>query len=277
MRLRIRYFLPELSTLPSVSCQNWIAYHVWSIWITTMINVTDHYEFTDSGRWIPMCFRQVQWSVHDIRWCNDQLSNWVHVRLVQQRIFSALLWDRQQSDSELWSIPFRGTIRFNQVPMFRLLWSRVRCLVFTMAWSVVSIFHPVYAAGVSEAICPPGTCVVGCHVEPKNWGTIVFDIHRQYYPSSNTTCTCSDVYGTQCVATCASHITNYEIISITGAGVVHAVCSPANFVLGCGVQPNSANQWDQFRTTFVVNTTACQCSDVYGTTCYAICGQLWQC
>ena len=90
-----------------------------------------------------------------------------------------------------------------------------------------------------------------------------YDKYRQYYPSSKTTCTCSDDYGTQCVATCASHITNYEIIPVTGAGVVHAVGSPANFVFGCGVQPNSDNQWDQFRTAFVVNTTACQCSDVY--------------
>ena len=80
-----------------------------------------------------------------------------------------------------------------------------------MAWSAVSKFHPYMQRVCQKQYVILERYVIGCHVEPKNWRTIVFDIHRQYYPSSNTTCTCSDVYGTICIATCASHLTNYEI------------------------------------------------------------------
>ena len=64
----------------------------------------------------------------------------------------------------------------------------------------------VYSPGLSKAICPLGKYVIGCHVEPGNWHGNPYDKYRQYYPSSNTTCTCSDVYGTQCVVNlCVTH------------------------------------------------------------------------
>ena len=141
----------------------------------------------------------------------------------------------------------------------------------------VSGFHisSVWGTGVFKADCPYGSSVIGCHVQPDiQWTSYEFDHYRQYYPSSNSACTCSDMVGTLCIATCASNINSYEIRERTMSGIFQVVCSPPNFVLGCGIKPNStSSSFDYFRTAFVVNTTACQCQDFYGATCYAICGQ----
>ena len=132
----------------------------------------------------------------------------------------------------------------------------------------------VWGIGVFEADCPTGTNVIGCHVAPDTPLNLAFDSYRQYYPSSNSACTCSDKIGTFCIATCASNIDNYEIQERTMNGTFQVVCSPSNFVLGCGMKPNNNTNYERFRIAFVVNATACQCHDLYGTTCYAICGQL---
>ena len=123
-------------------------------------------------------------------------------------------------------------------------------------------------AGDIYAICPTGTQVLGCHPNPYYSGS------NGYYPSTNTTCTCSDPYGMQCIATCASNIRNHEIITAESDGTFQVVCPPSTVALGCGMKPY-ANGRNNFRSAFVVNKRACQCSDNYGTACYAICGQFY--
>ena len=124
------------------------------------------------------------------------------------------------------------------------------------------------------ATCPTGTFVIGCHPNPNQQVWPGHDEYRRYYPSSNTGCTCEDKDGIQCIATCASNVRNHEIVTTTGSGTFQAVCSPSNFALGCGMN-TTGEAPDKFRTAFVVSSTACQCLDQFGTTCYAICGQLY--
>ena len=128
-----------------------------------------------------------------------------------------------------------------------------------------------YQAGNVYATCPAGSYVIGCH--PYPW-VIGGAIYRGYYPSSSNTCTCRDSLGIQCIATCASNVRNHEIKTITGTGTLQVVCSPTTVVLGCGVNPLGNGQ-NKFTTAFVVDDRTCQCSDINGATCYAICGELY--
>ena len=124
--------------------------------------------------------------------------------------------------------------------------------------------------GIVGSICPNGTRVIGCH----NMMAPGPESLNQYYPSSETMCTCSSEAFSMCQATCASNIQNHEIKTATGNGTVHAVCSEPNTVLGCGVK-SEGDATATLRTAFVFNTTACQCYDqMVEITCYAICGQL---
>ena len=126
-----------------------------------------------------------------------------------------------------------------------------------------------FLTGYVYATCPDGSYVLGCHANPNPY--VAYDAYRRSYPSSNTTCTCMDSSGVQCIATCASNVRNHEIKSATGSGTFLVSCSPSKFVLGCGMN-TTGNGVDLFRTS-VVNGTACQCKDDYGTTCYAVCGR----
>ena len=128
-----------------------------------------------------------------------------------------------------------------------------------------------YQAGTVYATCPAGTYVIGCHPNPYHTAGAIY---RGYYPSSSNTCTCRDSNGIQCIATCASNVRNHEIRTIAGSGTLQVVCSPPSVVLGCGVNPFGNGQ-NQFTTAFVVDQRTCECRDIYGTTCYAICGELY--
>ena len=129
--------------------------------------------------------------------------------------------------------------------------------------------------GVVNLSCPSGTYVIGCHPHPNSDFSISYtDKYRKYYPASSTTCTCSDLHGIQCIATCASNVRNHEIKSATSNGTFLVSCSIPNQVLGCGMNP-TGNGFEFWRSAFVFNSTACQCYDFFGTTCYAICGQIY--
>ena len=130
-----------------------------------------------------------------------------------------------------------------------------------------------FLTGTVIATCPTGSYVTGCHPNPDP-GVSTVDGYRRYYPSSNQACTCHDTQGIQCIATCATNVRNYEIRTVTSSGVFQVVCSPSNAVLGCGMSSTGTGV-EVYRTAFVYNTTACQCYDYFGTTCYAICGQLY--
>ena len=130
-----------------------------------------------------------------------------------------------------------------------------------------------FLTGNVDATCQPGSYVIGCHPNPNQMVTA--DGYRKYYPSSSQTCTCVDTSGIQCIATCASNVRNYEIKAVTNTGVFQVVCSPSNAVLGCGMRTTTGAGVERWRTAFVFNSTACQCYDYFGTTCYAMCGQIY--
>jgi len=100
-----------------------------------------------------------------------------------------------------------------------------------------------HVIGSSSSVqCPIGKKVLGCHIDP-----IIpyqgFDCCRNFYPSiDGAGCTCSDKYGANCIATCASDINDYEVVSVYGTNYVNVKCKkPGNIVLGCGGSP--LNQW----------------------------------
>jgi hypothetical protein len=70
---------------------------------------------------------------------------------------------------------------------------------------------------VFKAVCPAGKQVLGCHIDPRNSQT---ENWRYWYPATDgSSCTCYDYYGAKCVATCASNINNYEVVSVSGSGL----------------------------------------------------------
>ena len=166
------------------------------------------------------------------------------------------------------------------VPLFQLILRRVNVMTISEQYvccGVIRVGSAISRSWKLQKQAPlAGDIYATCPLEHKC--SAVTQIHHLssngYYPSSNTTCTCSDPYGMQCIATCASNIRNHEIITIESDGTFQVVCPPSSVALGCGMRPY-ANGSDNFRSAFVVSERACQCSDDYGTACYAICGQFY--
>ena len=131
----------------------------------------------------------------------------------------------------------------------------------------------VHGSGFFTATCPAGKQVLGCHLDPT---ALLVEDWRRWIPSSDgKTCTCYDYFGANCVASCASNINNYEVVSVKGSGVVRVGCTkPNNVILGCGSDPEGDSNKERFRTTFP-QSGYCQCYDAYGTVCYAVCGTIW--
>jgi len=133
----------------------------------------------------------------------------------------------------------------------------------------------VHGSGVITASCPAGKQVLGCHIDPT---ALLVDNWRYWFPSADgSKCICKDAFGADCVASCASNINNYEVVSVWGSGnsPVTASCTkPNNQVLGCGSNPNGASNSENWRTTRA-QLGSCLCFDYWGTQCYAICGQIW--
>ena len=129
----------------------------------------------------------------------------------------------------------------------------------------------------TQAYCSAGTYVVGCSILPTQANSTPADPFRQYYPSPDGRgCICSDtVSGARCEATCASNVMNHEIRSVSSSNHVYVTCPPSKHVLGCGINPIQSSSYEVYRTSFVKNSTSCECYDYFGCTCYAICGQLY--
>jgi hypothetical protein len=71
-------------------------------------------------------------------------------------------------------------------------------------------------------------------------------------------------------------VTNLEVQSVYSRGTFTVSCSNANNrVLGCGIYPDSSQGYEQYRYVRVISQTSCECYDSQGTSCYAICGQIW--
>lgn len=132
-----------------------------------------------------------------------------------------------------------------------------------------------YAAGpaLNTLGCTAGKLSLGCHIST---GYSSVEKWRRYFPTnSGSSCSCYDYFGADCVATCGS-ITNYEVVSKYSTGTFSVSCNNANNrVLGCGIDPYTSSGSETFRTVRVIGPTSCQCYDYFGTSCYAICGQIW--
>ena len=119
--------------------------------------------------------------------------------------------------------------------------------------------------------------VLGCGLKPQNNGLIP-QSYREHYPKSDGTgCVCYDSGGAQCVATCASNIINYAIVSKVGDldnSNPAARCPTGSFVLGCGVGQPSKSGIERNPTYVVSDSRTCLCQNEYGVTCYATCGKL---
>lgn len=149
---------------------------------------------------------------------------------------------------------------------------------FCVAWCTnvpVNNFEIVTASGSGQTVaaCPAGKLVLGCHLDPTG---IFVDDWRYWYPSSDgTSCNCKDNFSHNCVASCASNINSYEVVSKWGTGNVTVSCTkPNNQVLGCGHNPNGASKKENYRVDYA-QYNSCVCYDYFGTQCYAICGQIW--
>jgi len=129
------------------------------------------------------------------------------------------------------------------------------------------------SSGIFEASCSIGNNVLGCHIKPDT--SVEYDLGRKYYPSADgTRCICEDQYTSNCYATCASGIFDYEIITAPGTvdNVVVSCTIPGNVVLGCGQRANTADE--KWPSMYAQNQTSCLCYNWYGNTCYAICGKI---
>ena len=130
------------------------------------------------------------------------------------------------------------------------------------------------ATGTFSATCPAGKNAIGCHIVPS---TTAVQAKRQFFPvADGTGCSCYDSNATECVATCANQIQDYEVVSVWGKGFVYANCTdPTNRVLGCGIDPSLSTGIEKSRSCRPINANSCRCFDTYGTQCYAICGKIW--
>ncbi len=83
--------------------------------------------------------------------------------------------------------------------------------------------------------CSSGKKVLGCHILGGS------DQWKSSYPSSDgQSCNCYDnTTGGQCVATCATGITDHEVVNVQGNIVVVTQCPAGKTILGCGFQPDS--------------------------------------
>ena len=138
----------------------------------------------------------------------------------------------------------------------------------------VEYVSTVQQSGVFTVTCPAGKKLLGCHISPNDIGNSRFDRWRQFYPINDSTCSCSDSVSASCIASCASNVINHEIIRVNGSEKVWVPCPPDKVVLGCGQAPYPNLGPYKFRITDIGKPTSCYCYDVYGTSCYAVCGNL---
>lgn len=71
-----------------------------------------------------------------------------------------------------------------------------------------------FSVGNFSATCPVGKRVLGCHLSPNRLNP-QHDSLRSFYPTSDgLSCICLDLYGANCIATCASNVVDYEITTV---------------------------------------------------------------
>jgi len=158
-------------------------------------------------------------------------------------------------------------------------WYGAECI----AWCTnvpIPNFEIIKVTGADQTYvpCTSGKQAMGCSLLSS--GSNV-EQYKWMYPTANgASCFSYEYFGAEFYATCASNIVNYEVVSITGSGLVTVTCTqPGNVVLGCGSNPykpwgytTSADIWRVHRP---LTQNSCGCTDAYGTKCFAVCGRLW--
>ena len=88
------------------------------------------------------------------------------------------------------------------------------------------------------ATCTFGKQVMGCSAY-----SVPASNYKWTYPKTDgSSCECNEKNEANCYASCASNITNYEIVSTIGTGQVTATCTHSeNVVLGCGSKGTTLN------------------------------------
>ena len=147
------------------------------------------------------------------------------------------------------------------------------------AWcsNSVSDFQIVKTIGLSterafSAQCPPWKKVIGCHMYPHQ-NTKETEEYGDYYPSEDgSMCFCYHRFGADCIATCASNIIEYKVVSTRdlGSGMKNVTCPGDKFVLGCGFYAFGGRG---VRSAYVSSLNTCTCHDYKNGICYAICGK----
>ena len=86
-------------------------------------------------------------------------------------------------------------------------------------------------------------CTFGKHVMGCSAYSVPASNSKWTYPKADgSSCECYEKNDANCYASCASNITNYEIVPIIGTGLVTATCSHSdNVVLGCGSNETTLN------------------------------------
>jgi hypothetical protein len=65
-------------------------------------------------------------------------------------------------------------------------------------------------SGHFSVSCPAGSKVLGCHIQPDM--SVTPELWRAYYPSNDgSSCNCYDYFGSNCVASCATNVVNYQV------------------------------------------------------------------
>ena len=154
----------------------------------------------------------------------------------------------------------------------------VTCIAWCTSLPVESFLIAVVTSkGTFQVHCPPGKLVLGCHISP-DFNTGMSQLYRSTYPSSDGQfCTCSDDYGADCVATCASNVVNYEVTSNSQSVSGNPISScqkSGNVALGVGyrIQPQVGDDDTPYGS--IQDNTSCYCHYSKTIDCYCICGIL---
>ena len=148
-----------------------------------------------------------------------------------------------------------------------------------VAWCSAAHFRDVEIVNITsnqtfKATCTSGKQALGCYLSPLQ-GSAQEPIPAFYPTDGGSSCTCRHSFGAECLAMCASRITNYEINEVSGNGTVIVSCTkPGNTVLGCGSDGYEAvpNCLEDFPSTRVSSSSTCECFNRFHVKCYAICG-----
>ena len=153
----------------------------------------------------------------------------------------------------------------------------VTCIAWCTSLPVENFLIAVVTSkGAFQVNCPPVMLVLGCHISP-DFNTKSSQLYRSTYPSfDGQSCMCYDRYGADCIATCASNVSGYEVMQKSSTGNPVSSCEKTgNVALGVGYQSHSMpGGYDDCPYGRILDQTTCMCHYSLAIDCYCICGTL---